>query len=294
MFAINHLFVHRCLFLLALPQFFSKRGRTMLIAYVFVITLSGPVANTTRNTEVVMQSLSCDQVSEAYYFECCNSSVILHSITQKTLGSIAKQIYTIIKQPLVAIKHVVERILKHMKQLFVKLRDIMIRMNAAIVRIVQVIKRAFAFLARAANVCNKDIGTPFERCIEQFNVAHHNCLAKFDNFPTLCDVTKPIRMICYSVKFIDYVCEFVEYVSDETLDILMQNLARIERDIHDLMYVSVSFEHHFHFETNASKSYQQIRDEIVLEVSDRAKALFVVMTFVHLVSSVLFTWVVLK
>lgn len=36
----------------------------MLIAYVFVITLSGPVANTTKNTEVVMQSLACDQVTD--------------------------------------------------------------------------------------------------------------------------------------------------------------------------------------------------------------------------------------
>lgn len=218
----------------------------------------------------------------------------LHFFAQKVLGNIVKEIYAIIKQPIVAIKHVVERILKQMKQLFTKLRDIMIRMNESIVRIVQVIKRAFAFLARAANVCNTEIGTPFERCTEQFNVAHRECLAKFDNFPKLCDVIKLIRMICYSVKFIDYVCEFVEYVSDETLDILMLNMARVERDIHDLMYVSVSFEHHFHFETNASKSYHQIRDEIVQEVTERAKGLFVVMSCVHLVSSVLFTWVILK
>lgn len=53
----------QCITLLTLPQLFSKRGRSMLIAYVFLITLSGPVANTAKNTEILSGSLSCGQVS---------------------------------------------------------------------------------------------------------------------------------------------------------------------------------------------------------------------------------------
>lgn len=56
----------QCITLLTLPQLFSKRGRSMLIAYVFLIALSGPVANTAKNTEILSASLSCGQVCIGY------------------------------------------------------------------------------------------------------------------------------------------------------------------------------------------------------------------------------------
>lgn len=52
----------RCVTLLMLPQVCSKRGRSMLVAYVFLITLSGPAANIIENIGVLTASLSCGEV----------------------------------------------------------------------------------------------------------------------------------------------------------------------------------------------------------------------------------------
>lgn len=52
--------------MLLLPQLFSKRGRAMVVAYILVITLTGPVANTTQNTEILVSSMHCDAVNMRY------------------------------------------------------------------------------------------------------------------------------------------------------------------------------------------------------------------------------------
>lgn len=61
-----------CVVLLLLPQFFSKRGRQALVAYAFILALTGPVKNTLHNTGVLSESLTCVQV-------CCHFPS-LHSL----------------------------------------------------------------------------------------------------------------------------------------------------------------------------------------------------------------------
>jgi hypothetical protein len=45
-----------------LPQFISKNGRQVLIAYAFILVLTGPAKNTLRNTEIMSESVACEQV----------------------------------------------------------------------------------------------------------------------------------------------------------------------------------------------------------------------------------------
>jgi len=53
----------RCIVFLLLPQFFSKRGRQALMAYAFILTLTGPAKNILNNISVLSESLACGQVS---------------------------------------------------------------------------------------------------------------------------------------------------------------------------------------------------------------------------------------
>lgn len=52
----------RCVVLLLLPQLCSKQGRSTLVAYIFLITFSGPAANIIENIGVLTASLSCGEV----------------------------------------------------------------------------------------------------------------------------------------------------------------------------------------------------------------------------------------
>lgn len=62
-----------CFFSLLLPQICSKKGRTVIVAYVFVLTLKYPMKNLLHNIEVLTDSISCGQVRRQ-----CYSQVLLY------------------------------------------------------------------------------------------------------------------------------------------------------------------------------------------------------------------------
>lgn len=51
-----------CFFSLLLPQICSRKGRTVIVAYVFILTLRYPTKNLLHNIEVLTDSISCGQV----------------------------------------------------------------------------------------------------------------------------------------------------------------------------------------------------------------------------------------
>lgn len=51
-----------CFFSLLLPQICSRKGRTVIVAYVFVLTLKYPTKNLMHNIEILTDSISCGQV----------------------------------------------------------------------------------------------------------------------------------------------------------------------------------------------------------------------------------------
>lgn len=58
-----------CFFSLLLPQLCSRRGRTVMVAYVFVLTLKYPTKNLLNNIEVLTDSISCGQVTVNLIFK---------------------------------------------------------------------------------------------------------------------------------------------------------------------------------------------------------------------------------
>lgn len=97
----------RCSILLFLPHFFSKRGRTALLAYAFALSLTGPTRNIVMNMDVLGHSLNCaeDELKEAL------SAILL-----------------IAKTPIVAIKQAITSVLHQIKKVFRKIRDTVMKM----------------------------------------------------------------------------------------------------------------------------------------------------------------------
>lgn len=61
----NYLYnFRRCVVLLLLPQFFSKKGRQVLLGYAFILAITGPAKNTLHNMGILSESLACGQVNK--------------------------------------------------------------------------------------------------------------------------------------------------------------------------------------------------------------------------------------
>lgn len=104
----------RCLVLLVLPQFFSKKGRAAIVAYTFVLALSGPATNTIKNTEVLSTSLTCGQ---------------------NQLKSAVKGMVEIIRKPFIAIKNAVRHVIKVTEKILQKVKKVLMKLQELIKKI---------------------------------------------------------------------------------------------------------------------------------------------------------------
>lgn len=53
----------RCIFLLVILQFFTKRGRSVVIAYTFAVAFTGPGLNLKNNMKILTNSIVCGEVT---------------------------------------------------------------------------------------------------------------------------------------------------------------------------------------------------------------------------------------
>lgn len=85
------------------------------------------------------------------------------------------------------------------------------------------IESAFSFLGGAAHLCNKKLGTPFNRCRQLFEDAKEDCRRKLGNVDFMCEVTTLVEAVCYTVKFMDFMCELIDFLSDSAVGFVKES-----------------------------------------------------------------------
>lgn len=81
--------------------------------------------------------------------------------------------------------------------------------------LVTVIESAFEWLANVVKICNKDFGTPYNRCQNMFQEAINDCKKRLgDVVGKVCIVTNAARTVCLPLKPFDAICGLVSYVSN--------------------------------------------------------------------------------
>ncbi|GBP35634.1 Ubiquitin-like domain-containing CTD phosphatase 1 [Eumeta japonica] len=188
----RHLTVHyesRCLVFLLIPQFFSKMGRYTLTCYALVLILTGPATNTLRNSEVLSESMACGQ---------------------EQLKSSVKQIAESIKKPFNSMKDTIKHMIGSVKQIAAKFKQSLLSVHRLVMSIVRVMESAFSWLSSVVNICNKKVGTPYERCTRALNDGVLDCRARLGPyFSWLCNVAYVAKAACYAVKPLDVICVLV-------------------------------------------------------------------------------------
>lgn len=82
----------------------------------------------------------------------------------------------------------------------------------------------FEFLGKILNICNKELGTPFERCSRVFENAIADCNAKLGPlFNWLCSLAYIVKAVCYIVKVFDYVCMIVDFISNSVVGVIIRS-----------------------------------------------------------------------
>lgn len=179
--------------------------------------------------------------------------------------------------------------------------------------LVKVITSVFQWLGSIINMCNKKLGTPFDRCQNVFEGAVADCKAKLGPFfGVVCNITYVVSALCYIVKPLDFICMLVSYIADTVVGAVRNSkstfskfhavdstsrfveIRKFTMHMKAMFYVKVKFSHSFHFETNQSKTLQEVSTSITKEIRSRTDKLFGFFDWMSFFTSFFFFFIVLR
>ncbi|XP_068142229.1 DC-STAMP domain-containing protein 2 [Drosophila tropicalis] len=238
----------RCILTLAVPSMASSRGRALIIAFAFFVAAIGPTANILANLMVMLRSLACGQ-----------------ELLRQVLG----QMLDVILEPIHAIQTAISLLLNEVRRVLKHIMEMLLRIQAYLMIIINTLKNCAAWLRSIVELCNTELGTPWQRCQKAADRAMNKCRQKLGIFRPLCYATKIYLAICYPAKIIDVFCSGFWDQSWELLDKIMARYYEFVHHIEQMFDVNITFEHDFYFETNSSKNLSDVGEEIIEDIRQR-------------------------
>jgi len=96
-----------------------------------------------------------------------------------------------------------------------------------------VITSVFHWLSSIINICNKELGTPFDRCKKVFEGAVADCRAKLGPFfENVCNITYIVNTLCYVMKPLDFMCILVSYIGDTVIGAVRNSTHSVTNLLH--------------------------------------------------------------
>ncbi|XP_073840484.1 DC-STAMP domain-containing protein 2 isoform X2 [Musca autumnalis] len=263
----------RCIASLSIPILCSSKGRSLIIAVAFFIAATGPTLNLFRNIDVMVSSLSCGQMQ-----------------LKHALGDMLDTL----KKPLVAIKDAIHNAVNDLRNVLAKVQKVLLTIQALIVVILATMKNAFAWLKNIVRMCNKEFGTPYERCMKIAHDAIADCQMKLGALKALCQVTQLFAMLCYATKVVDVICVLVVFVNESIIATVMEKLQMFTADVKKLFDVSITFDHDFYFKTTTSRELDDIKKDIMQDIHARMRTFVLIFGWLDMISLVMLAVIVFK
>ncbi|XP_070142057.1 DC-STAMP domain-containing protein 2 isoform X2 [Drosophila kikkawai] len=253
----------RCILALAIPSLCSSRGRAFLVSLAFILVAIGPAANILANLKVLLRSLACGQ-----------------QLLRQALG----QMLDVIMEPVNAIRLAVDLMLTEVNKVLNQIMSVLLRMQEHLMVVIDTLKNCGAWLKSVVDLCNTEMGTPWERCKATAHQAMVTCQDKMGVFKALCHATKLFLALCYPAKLIDVFCTGYWDLSWDLLDKILQRYREFVRHIEQMFDANITFEHKFFFDTNSSKSLSDIEEEIMQDINGRLSPFIFVQSFMDILS----------
>ncbi|XP_059216473.1 DC-STAMP domain-containing protein 2 [Stomoxys calcitrans] len=263
----------RCVATLSLPILCSSKGRSVIIALAFFLAATGPTVNMFHNIDVMVSSLSCGQMQ-----------------LKEALG----EMLDTLKKPLVSIKEAIQNAVQDLGNVLRKVQEVMLNIQALITAILSVMKNAFGWLRNIVSMCNKEFGTPYERCLNISRNAIEDCEIKLGPVKGLCQVTHIFSMLCYPSKIVDAICVLVAFANETIIDTVMKKLKSFNAEVRKLFDVSINFDHDFYFKTTSSKELSEIRRDIMRDIRKRLNTFVLIFGWLDVIGLLMFVLIVLK
>ncbi|NXN69785.1 DCST2 protein, partial [Himantopus himantopus] len=250
--------------LLSLPHVFTREGKMLLLLLALSMAVQGPCANILRNFSRAAESLSCG--------------------AELTLNQTAERLQRA-QEPLLNMLAKIKDISQKAKVVGDHARKVFHSIMDSVSHVVRALRNVWLWLVNVGKVCNRELGTPYRRCLRLFDEAKDNCERTIPFLHFLCYIIVTFRPLCGLAKYTLFFCIIPHYIQSflrkKTSDPLRDALDRVRQEFE----FNISAVHRFNVSLSASKSLGEVALDIMegvrlrLEPTRRVLGLFMHVSF---------------
>ncbi|NXP64026.1 DCST2 protein, partial [Chloropsis cyanopogon] len=233
----------RMIVLLALPHFFTKEGKMLVMMLALCLTMQGPGTNLLHNVSQVAKALSC-------------GAELAQNQTAERLQRA--------KEPLLNVQRKIKEIGQNAKVLGDRVRKFVRSIIDSTRHVARALRNVWLWLSKAGNICNRELGSPQGSCYRYMDKAKDRCERALPllfhicyvvlSFKALCDVLGALAVMFCTIP--RYIQTFIRInVAAPLTDALNRVRAEFE--------FNISVVHHFSVNLNASKSLGEVSADIM-------------------------------
>ncbi|XP_033624688.1 DC-STAMP domain-containing protein 2-like [Asterias rubens] len=259
-----------CMMLLMIPQLFSGKGRTILMAYVFLLVITGPLENLTHNIDVAGQS------------QVCGIELALNQ---------SNTVFQLATAPLAPFMDGFKSLFGKLNSLLSRVKsgfNVMTRATRATGNAIQLV---YDWIAGIVTRCNYFMMRPAEKCRDLLTVVAAKCRRKLGIFQFLCKIVDIAKNVCSVAEVLDLLCELPRMMGTAIKkcgDGKKETVVAAFNKVQQKLYVKLSVSHDLTFDAEFSTTLKQIRDNMRGEVEDRLRTFTLVLNWLNRVLSFTF------
>ncbi|XP_061333920.1 DC-STAMP domain-containing protein 2 isoform X1 [Pezoporus flaviventris] len=232
--------------LLSLPQIFTQEGKMLMLLLALTMAVQGPCANVLHNFSRAAESLSC------------GAELALNQTAERLQRA---------QEPLINFLSKIKEIAQEAKAVGDRVRKFFRSIMDAVSHVARALHNVWLWLASIGRVCNKELGSPFYRCLRLFEEAKDNCERAIPFLFFLCYIITAFKPLCGLANVALVFCIIPQYIQNfiqtNVATSLNNALDRVRREFE----FNISAVHEFDISFNASKSLGEVALDIMEGVS---------------------------
>ncbi|NXE44041.1 DCST2 protein, partial [Ptilorrhoa leucosticta] len=262
----------RMIALLALPHFFTREGKVMIMMLALCLTVQGPGSNLLHNVSQVAKALSC-------------GAELAQNQTAERLQRA--------KEPLLNLQNKIKEIGQNAKVVGDRVRKFFRSIMDSTRHVARALRNVWRWLASAGNVCNRELGSPQSSCMRYMDKAKDSCERALPLFFHICYVVLSFKILCNVVEALSVMfCTIPQYIQVFIRTNVAAPLTDALNRVRAEFEFNISVVHHFNVSLNASKSLGEVSADMMeavqrhMEPYHRVLELFSYISFL----AILYLW----
>ncbi|KAL1259587.1 hypothetical protein QQF64_010164 [Cirrhinus molitorella] len=161
--------------MLMFPMLCSVRGKNVLLFLICTLVIQGPMSNTMENVERAADSVIC-------------GAELAMNQTQQLLQRAANPLRPALSK--------IKQMVRNAYSMADRAQNFIRTLTESVRHVASTLRNVLHFLASIGDVCNDNLGLPYQKCTRLFDEARENCMELLSVFSFLCHLLDGFQSLC--------------------------------------------------------------------------------------------------